>query len=232
MDAGGHTEKGQVALAHLQSCVGSRIQNSPEHIQLLLLEFLLTVHHVHDAAATALAFGLQQSTTGSSIPLPARRKGHLGGERWAVLWGHSLGTAEQLPAAQPRTAVSSLLLKEGGTHSGTRHSPPSSIGSAIASNQTEGEQEGQAICVYHPTLQGNRSLQCCPAHPCLALLAEILVLGTGDRVERLHPAMMKQMRERGIAVEVQDTANACATFNFLMNEGRVVAAGLIPPRGT
>uniref|UniRef100_A0A8C5J0B6 NADH dehydrogenase [ubiquinone] 1 alpha subcomplex assembly factor 3 n=2 Tax=Passerellidae TaxID=1729112 RepID=A0A8C5J0B6_JUNHY len=61
---------------------------------------------------------------------------------------------------------------------------------------------------------------------------EILVLGTGDRVERLHPAMMKQMRERGIAVEVQDTANACATFNFLMNEGRVVAAGLIPPRGT
>ncbi|NXX72308.1 NDUF3 factor, partial [Spizella passerina] len=34
---------------------------------------------------------------------------------------------------------------------------------------------------------------------------EILVLGTGDRVERLHPAMMKQMRERGIAVEVQDT---------------------------
>uniref|UniRef100_A0A8C3MWH8 NADH dehydrogenase [ubiquinone] 1 alpha subcomplex assembly factor 3 n=3 Tax=Passeriformes TaxID=9126 RepID=A0A8C3MWH8_GEOPR len=61
---------------------------------------------------------------------------------------------------------------------------------------------------------------------------EILVLGTGDRVERLHPAMMKQMRECGIAVEVQDTANACATFNFLMNERRVVAAGLIPPRGT
>lgn len=27
-------------------------------------------------------------------------------------------------------------------------------------------------------------------------------------------------------------ANACATFNFLMNERRVVAAGLIPPRGT
>ncbi|XP_059712645.1 NADH dehydrogenase [ubiquinone] 1 alpha subcomplex assembly factor 3 isoform X3 [Haemorhous mexicanus] len=63
---------------------------------------------------------------------------------------------------------------------------------------------------------------------------EILVLGTGDRVERLHPTMVKQMRECGIAVEVQDTvrANACATFNFLMNERRVVAAGLIPPRGT
>lgn len=120
---------------------------------------------------------------------------------------------------------------------------------------------------------GPRQLQCCPAHPCRALFAEILVLGTGDRVERLHPATLKLMRECGIAVEVQDTvregerrqrplkgrrghvpcgeeprllsegrsfthslfcsqANACATFNFLMNERRVVAAGLIPPRGT
>ncbi|XP_030898223.2 NADH dehydrogenase [ubiquinone] 1 alpha subcomplex assembly factor 3 [Melopsittacus undulatus] len=61
---------------------------------------------------------------------------------------------------------------------------------------------------------------------------EILVLGTGDRVERLPPAMLKQMRECGIAVEVQDTPNACATFNFLTSEKRMVAAGLIPPRGT
>ncbi|XP_062441611.1 NADH dehydrogenase [ubiquinone] 1 alpha subcomplex assembly factor 3 [Rhea pennata] len=60
---------------------------------------------------------------------------------------------------------------------------------------------------------------------------EILVLGTGDRVERLHPAVLKRMRECGIAVEVQDTPNACATFNFLLNEKRLAAAGLIPPRG-
>uniref|UniRef100_A0A8D3CUY1 NADH dehydrogenase [ubiquinone] 1 alpha subcomplex assembly factor 3 n=1 Tax=Scophthalmus maximus TaxID=52904 RepID=A0A8D3CUY1_SCOMX len=43
---------------------------------------------------------------------------------------------------------------------------------------------------------------------------EILVLGTGSK---------------GIAVEVQDTPNACATFNFLTSERRVTAAGLIPP---
>ncbi|KAM6062422.1 NADH dehydrogenase [ubiquinone] 1 alpha subcomplex assembly factor 3 [Chlamydotis macqueenii] len=61
---------------------------------------------------------------------------------------------------------------------------------------------------------------------------EILVLGTGDRVERLHPTVLKQMRECGIAVEVQDTPNACATFNFLTSEKRMAAAGLIPPRGT
>ncbi|NWY00030.1 NDUF3 factor, partial [Nothoprocta ornata] len=58
---------------------------------------------------------------------------------------------------------------------------------------------------------------------------EILVLGTGDRVERLHPALMKHMRACGIAVEVQDTVNACATFNFLMSEKRLTAAALIPP---
>lgn len=66
------------------------------------------------------------------------------------------------------------------------------------------------------------------------------------------------MRQRGIAVEVQDTVgrwmchlprsglhspgmlililfslqpNACATFNFLCHEGRVTGAALIPPPG-
>lgn len=51
---------------HLRSCVGSRVQNPPEQIQLLLLEFLLAAHHMHDAAAAPLASSLQQSTVGSS----------------------------------------------------------------------------------------------------------------------------------------------------------------------
>uniref|UniRef100_A0A8D3EA89 NADH dehydrogenase [ubiquinone] 1 alpha subcomplex assembly factor 3 n=1 Tax=Scophthalmus maximus TaxID=52904 RepID=A0A8D3EA89_SCOMX len=37
------------------------------------------------------------------------------------------------------------------------------------------------------------------------------------------------LKSKGIAVEVQDTPNACATFNFLTSERRVTAAGLIPP---
>ncbi|XP_077307801.1 NADH dehydrogenase [ubiquinone] 1 alpha subcomplex assembly factor 3 [Lithobates pipiens] len=57
---------------------------------------------------------------------------------------------------------------------------------------------------------------------------EILVLGTGDRVERLDPKLLKIMREHGVAVEVQDTPNACATFNFLASERRLTAAALIP----
>ncbi|XP_032369168.1 NADH dehydrogenase [ubiquinone] 1 alpha subcomplex assembly factor 3 isoform X1 [Etheostoma spectabile] len=58
---------------------------------------------------------------------------------------------------------------------------------------------------------------------------EILVLGTGARVERINPSVLALLKRKGIAVEVQDTPNACATFNFLINERRVAAAGLIPP---
>ncbi|XP_040301251.1 NADH dehydrogenase [ubiquinone] 1 alpha subcomplex assembly factor 3 isoform X2 [Herpailurus yagouaroundi] len=60
---------------------------------------------------------------------------------------------------------------------------------------------------------------------------EIIVVGTGDRTERLQPGVLQAMRQRGIAVEVQDTPNASATFNFLCHEGRVTGAALIPPPG-
>ncbi|XP_072521907.1 NADH dehydrogenase [ubiquinone] 1 alpha subcomplex assembly factor 3 [Salminus brasiliensis] len=58
---------------------------------------------------------------------------------------------------------------------------------------------------------------------------EILVLGTGAHTERLDPNVLSFLRKKGVAVEIQDTANACATFNFLSSEGRITAAALIPP---
>ncbi|KAJ8404064.1 hypothetical protein AAFF_G00344140 [Aldrovandia affinis] len=58
---------------------------------------------------------------------------------------------------------------------------------------------------------------------------EVLVVGTGGRVERLDTKVLEFMRKKGIAVEVQDTPNACATFNFLSSERRITAAALIPP---
>ncbi|XP_029412032.1 NADH dehydrogenase [ubiquinone] 1 alpha subcomplex assembly factor 3 isoform X1 [Nannospalax galili] len=60
---------------------------------------------------------------------------------------------------------------------------------------------------------------------------EIVVVGTGNKTERLCSQILRAMRQRGIAVEVQDTPNACATFNFLCHEGRVTGAVLIPPPG-
>lgn len=39
------------------------------------------------------------------------------------------------------------------------------------------------------------------------LSLEIVVVGTGDRTERLQPQVLRAMRQRGIAVEVQDTVS-------------------------
>ncbi|XP_043079660.1 NADH dehydrogenase [ubiquinone] 1 alpha subcomplex assembly factor 3 [Puntigrus tetrazona] len=58
---------------------------------------------------------------------------------------------------------------------------------------------------------------------------EVLVLGTGARSERLDRSVLHFLKQKGISLEVQDTPNACATFNFLSSEGRLAAAGLIPP---
>ncbi|XP_038668017.1 NADH dehydrogenase [ubiquinone] 1 alpha subcomplex assembly factor 3 [Scyliorhinus canicula] len=58
---------------------------------------------------------------------------------------------------------------------------------------------------------------------------EILVLGLGERSQRLDPKLLIFLKNKGIAVEVQDTPNACATFNFLTSERRCTAAALIPP---
>uniref|UniRef100_A0A8C9Q0W3 NADH dehydrogenase [ubiquinone] 1 alpha subcomplex assembly factor 3 n=1 Tax=Spermophilus dauricus TaxID=99837 RepID=A0A8C9Q0W3_SPEDA len=60
---------------------------------------------------------------------------------------------------------------------------------------------------------------------------EIVVVGTGNRTERLHSKVLQAIRQRGIALEVQDTPSACATFNFLCHEGRMTGAVLIPPPG-
>ncbi|EDV28978.1 uncharacterized protein TRIADDRAFT_52393 [Trichoplax adhaerens] len=65
--------------------------------------------------------------------------------------------------------------------------------------------------------------------PVLVPRIDILVIGTGNNLAVLHPDVLKYLRSNAIAVEVQDTPNACATFNFLLEEGRQVAAALIPP---
>lgn len=58
---------------------------------------------------------------------------------------------------------------------------------------------------------------------------DILVIGTGDRVVRLDKSVHEAVRRKGIALEIQDTPNACATYNFLLDEGRITGAALIPP---
>eukprot|EP01137_Pigoraptor_chileana_P009342 Opistho-2@57425 len=58
---------------------------------------------------------------------------------------------------------------------------------------------------------------------------EILVIGTGSTIAPIDPKIRAFLTSKRIAVEVLDTGNACATFNFLSQEGRVAGAALIPP---
>ena len=55
----------------------------------------------------------------------------------------------------------------------------------------------------------------------------IVLLGTGARQRFPAPALLRQLIERHVGVEVMDSHAACRTYNILMTEGRDVAAALI-----
>ena len=55
---------------------------------------------------------------------------------------------------------------------------------------------------------------------------EVLLLGTGDRLQFPDPAITSPLINSGIGVEAMDTPAACRTYNILMSEDRMVAAAL------
>ncbi|MCJ7557563.1 MAG: MTH938/NDUFAF3 family protein [Gammaproteobacteria bacterium] len=61
----------------------------------------------------------------------------------------------------------------------------------------------------------------------LAMEPIILLLGTGIRQVFPHAELMGQVLQRGIGLEVMDTAAACRTYNILASENRKVVAALI-----
>ncbi|KIP12888.1 hypothetical protein PHLGIDRAFT_17556 [Phlebiopsis gigantea 11061_1 CR5-6] len=58
---------------------------------------------------------------------------------------------------------------------------------------------------------------------------EILLLGTGKRPVPPPPHLRQYLSKIGIQVDTMDTRNACSTYNLLAEEGRRVAAALLPP---
>lgn len=56
---------------------------------------------------------------------------------------------------------------------------------------------------------------------------ELLILGTGDRLEFPSPKLGVEIMRAGIGFEVMDTSAACRTFNVLVGEGRRVMAALL-----
>lgn len=58
---------------------------------------------------------------------------------------------------------------------------------------------------------------------------DLLILGIGDKGSKIDTSIIQFMKQKGINLEILPTESACTTFNFLNEERRYVAAGLIPP---
>ncbi|MEJ2514764.1 MAG: Mth938-like domain-containing protein [Gammaproteobacteria bacterium] len=65
--------------------------------------------------------------------------------------------------------------------------------------------------------------------PALALEPEVLLVGTGARLEFPAGALVAELARRGVGLEFMDTAAACRTYNILINEDRQVVAALVIP---
>lgn len=59
------------------------------------------------------------------------------------------------------------------------------------------------------------------------LSPEIVLLGTGKRLQFPAPEILAALHHIHIGVEVMDTAAACRAYNFIAGEGRRVIAALI-----
>ena len=66
-----------------------------------------------------------------------------------------------------------------------------------------------------------------PIQQLLELKPEVVIFGTGARLEWPDRAILAPLMEAGIGFEVMDTAAACRTYNVLSYEGRRVAVALM-----
>ncbi len=57
--------------------------------------------------------------------------------------------------------------------------------------------------------------------------AEVVIFGSGKRIQFPKPAWLQSLYARRIGVETMDTPAACRTYNFLAAEGRRVVAALL-----
>ena len=56
---------------------------------------------------------------------------------------------------------------------------------------------------------------------------EVLLVGTGENLRPLPPALRSALREKGISADPMSTGAAVRTFNIMVAESRAVAAALV-----
>ena len=84
---------------------------------------------------------------------------------------------------------------------------------------------GQVVAAWPPASFAD--LQAGHFEMLVALKPEVVILGTGARLRFPTPSFTRSLVEAGIGLEVMDTGAACRTYNFLMSDGRRVAAALL-----
>ena len=63
----------------------------------------------------------------------------------------------------------------------------------------------------------------------LRLHPELVIFGSGPRLQFVAPALYLALIEARIGIETMDTGAACRTYNVLASEGRAVVAALLLP---
>ena len=68
-----------------------------------------------------------------------------------------------------------------------------------------------------------------PAHfaELAELNAELIIFGSGAKLQFVHPSWLQPLMQKRIGLETMDTHAACRTYNVLAAEGRNVIAALI-----
>ncbi|KAK9120671.1 hypothetical protein Syun_018288 [Stephania yunnanensis] len=96
------------------------------------------------------------------------------------------------------------------------------------------EYEGSLLCVgnlilsWSPKKFSDVSADSLSIFQIIKPVPEILILGCGRHVEFVDPELRSFVRSTGMKLEAVDSRNAASTYNILNEEGRIVAAALLP----
>ncbi|KAE8695695.1 NADH dehydrogenase 1 alpha subcomplex assembly factor 3-like isoform X3 [Hibiscus syriacus] len=94
--------------------------------------------------------------------------------------------------------------------------------------------EGSLLCVENlATYWGPRNFseitpQSLSVFQIIRPIPEILILGCGRNIEPVDPELRRFISSTGMKLEPLDSRNAASTYNILNEEGRIVAAALLP----
>ncbi|KAF9978750.1 hypothetical protein BGZ73_000760 [Actinomortierella ambigua] len=127
---------------------------------------------------------------------------------------------------------SGIIAQKLGVASPSSSSPLSIPGGSLSSTAPQTSNAAQAAaasgrCVFE-TMDEKTAKEIFKVFELMDPRPEIMVVGTGKAFAPLSPAVRSVIRSLGMHVDMMSTANAAATYNMLAEEGREVAAALLP----